>query len=107
MHASKQELGRVAMPQVMRSAIQLSYIAAANVDRKLSLAGGSERLALRIIKIERPKSLPSIGLDLRRPEVLASIAVEGSSATPSQSRAAAQRTVEIARLDVYQDALSK
>src|SRR5450756_2590947 len=45
--------------------------------RKLSLAGGSERLALRIIKIERPKSLPSIGLDLRRPEVLASIAVEG------------------------------
>ena len=77
MHASKQELGRLAMPQVMRSAIQLSYIAATNVDTKLSRAGGSERFALRIIKIERPKSLLSIGLDLRRPEVLASIAVEG------------------------------
>ena len=63
----------------------MPHFAAAGVARKASLAGGKVRPTLRTMNIERQKFFPSIGRDRNRPAGLASMAVEGSSATPNRA----------------------
>lgn len=63
----------------------MPHFTAASVVRKASLAGGKVRPTLRTMNIERQKFFPSIGRDHDRPAGLASMAVEGSRATPNRA----------------------